>query len=136
MELDIIFQKYCKPEEFKKLFRFGITGVVNTLVDTLVFVLLGNVFGVRLDIAQGCAYAAGTLNSYLMNRKWTFRTKQRVISMQMVKFIISNLIVMRISVLLLMMFVQLSMPLPWAKLATICITTMLNFCISRLWIFR
>lgn len=136
MELDVIFEKYWKPEEFKKLVRFGITGLANTLVDCLVFFLLNSVFGVNLSLSQVCGYSAGTLNSYLINRSWTFQSKQRFFSAQMIKFIAGNLLVLAVSVGLLNFFVYLTLPMPPAKLAVICVTMALNFLISRLWVFR
>lgn len=132
----MIFKKYWKPEEFKKLVRFGITGLANTLVDCLVFFLLNSVFGVNLSLSQVCGYSAGTLNSYLINRSWTFQSKQRFFSAQMIKFIAGNLLVLAVSVGLLNFFVYLTLPMPPAKLAVICVTMALNFLISRLWVFR
>ena len=79
-------------EELKRIVKFGITGVGNTLVDMAVGALL-LFLGVNVYASKCVGYSAGMLNSYLINRKWTFQTKDRFFSLQMVRFIATNLIV-------------------------------------------
>jgi putative flippase GtrA len=61
-----------------QIFRFGVVGIINTVVDLAVLnalILLthtgqtGTMFAVFKTVAFVCA----VLNSYLMNRSWTFR---------------------------------------------------------------
>lgn len=135
--MENLFQKYCAPGEFGKLLKFGLTGVVNTLVDCLVFALLNSSMGVSYEISQAYGYLAGMLNSYLINRRWTFKSKKRFFSLQTVKFICVNLAVLLLSIGLLKFFIELagmqSMP---AKLVTVFVTMGINFILSRLWVFR
>lgn len=52
--------------------RFGIVGVLNTLVDYGLFNLLVGVFGVPPLAANPISVAGGILNSFLWNKHWTF----------------------------------------------------------------
>lgn len=130
------FQKYLRRDEFVKLVKFGITGVANTFVDYVVFLLLV-ALGLDVYFSQCCSFAAGMLNSYLINRRWTFQTKQRFFSLQIVKFVLSNLSVLAVSMILLKLFMDVvGWSIPLAKLAAACITMGINFLVSRLWVFR
>ncbi len=123
--------------ELWKMVKFGITGVANTLVDTLVYTLLAAWLGVSVYLAQVCGYMAGMLNSYLVNRSWTFQTSSRFFSMQMVKFIVANLLTLAVSIGMLKLLIDLAgLGAIIAKLPTICVTILLNFLLSRFWVFR
>lgn len=126
-----------KKEEFQCLVKFGITGVINTLVDIGVFTILSVVLGLNVFFGQCCGFAAGMLNSYLVNRKWTFKSCDRFFSLQLIKFIITNFTILAISLLLLKVFIEFfGLGKLIAKLATTCITLLLSFFINRFWVFR
>lgn len=129
-------RKYLNPVEWIRLIKFGATGILNTLIDYLLFALLAQVFMLDVYFSQVCGYFAGMLNSYLINRRWTFQTKQNFFSPQFLKFILSNLFVLAVSIFLLKVFLDISTPVLLAKLFTVCITMGINFLISRLWVFR
>jgi putative flippase GtrA len=52
--------------------RFGMVGVLNTLVDFGAFNLLVFVFGVPVLVAYPFSVTAGIINSFLWNKHWTF----------------------------------------------------------------
>lgn len=52
--------------------RFGIVGVLNTLVDFGAFNILVFVFGVPILVAYPLSVTAGIVNSFLWNKHWTF----------------------------------------------------------------
>lgn len=126
-----------KKEEFRCMVKFGITGVINTLVDIGVFTLLSVVLGVNVFLGQCCGYAAGMLNSYLVNRTWTFKSCDRFFSLQLIRFIITNLSILAVSLLFLNIFIEfIGFGKIIAKIATTCITLLLSFLINRFWVFR
>jgi putative flippase GtrA len=53
--------------------KFGIVGVSNTLLTFVVYTLLLKVFGVWYLLASAIGFAAGAVNGFLLNRRWTFR---------------------------------------------------------------
>ena len=67
-------------ESLKKFIKFGITGVMNTLVDFVVYSLLTFGLSVNLYLAQVVGYSCGMVNSYVVDRRWTFRSKVRFFS--------------------------------------------------------
>jgi putative flippase GtrA len=56
--------------------RFVAVGVSNTLVSWCVYATLETV-GVPYLLASALAFALGALNSYVLNRRWTFRSRGR-----------------------------------------------------------
>src|SRR5437660_12588671 len=53
--------------------KFGIVGISNTLLTLAIYTFLLEVFGVWYLAASAIGFAAGTVNSFLLNRRWTFR---------------------------------------------------------------
>src|SRR5260370_37896943 len=53
--------------------KFGIVGISNTLLTFAVYTLLLKVFGVWYLAASAIGFGVGTVNSFLLNRRWTFR---------------------------------------------------------------
>ena len=117
--------------------RFCITGGLNTLVDFGVFWCLTALLAVNPYLAQVLSYSAGILNSYCINRTWTFGSQNRFFSGEMVRFLAVNLIVLAASVGTIALFTgQLGLPVLLAKLFTTGITIVLGFALNRLLVFR
>ena len=70
--------------------QFGFVGVLNTLVDFLVFQAL-NLLAGWTYLAQVVGYSCGVVNSYLCNSNWTFRDSRTHSAREMLLFLIVNL---------------------------------------------
>ncbi len=80
--------------------KFGIVGVMNTLVDFIVFTLICTIFAVDKDsgslivtVINLIAYSCGVANSYFFNTRWTFkgeRNENR--KKELILFIVINII--------------------------------------------
>jgi putative flippase GtrA len=74
-----------------KVVRFGVVGVFNTLIDFSVLNLLLALFGVTtgwpLVLCNAAAFLAASLNSYLLNKNWTFQQKGRATLRQYLVFL-------------------------------------------------
>jgi putative flippase GtrA len=53
--------------------KFGIVGASNTLLSFLIYTLLLKVFDVWYLAAAAIGFLIGAVNSFLLNRSWTFR---------------------------------------------------------------
>jgi putative flippase GtrA len=114
--------------------RFCMVGAVNTGVDFTVFAVLSNM-RVQLLVAQCVSYTCGVLNSFLLNRTWTFRGSGRS-SGQLIRFVALNLCTLSITYGLLVYFHQsLAWPLLLCKLVATGASVVINYAGSRLWIF-
>lgn len=90
---------FKKIQKNKSVIKFGVVGITNTLVDFIVFIVFMNIFGLEELVSQTMSYACGVLNSFFMNRFWTFKNHKTNISLvnQLGKFIVSNSISLTIS---------------------------------------
>lgn len=127
-------KKLFTNENFKMLIRFGCVGVINTVIDTVVFFLL-------CDIAKLCELAANTLsylvsatNSYFMNSWFVYRADEYSFR-QFFRFLAGNIFVLIISSGSILLFAQFFKVKTTAKLISIPITGILNFLIQRFIIF-
>lgn len=86
-------------KEGRSLFRFAAVGCINTLVDFTVFTILKSIFDINYLVCQVAGYSAGVLNSFVMNKVWTFESKTSKFhtSMQFARFIAVNLISLGVS---------------------------------------
>ncbi|MBR6736413.1 MAG: GtrA family protein [Oscillospiraceae bacterium] len=121
--------------ELWRFVKFGITGVMNTAVDFFVFTVLSWV-GVGIYLAQVISYSAGMLNSYIVNRKWTFQSKGSFVSAQMIKFVVVNLALLCVSLVVLKTATGFGLHKLIAKLCATAVTMVLGFIINRLWVFK
>jgi putative flippase GtrA len=70
--------KLTKEEALKtgiQLIKYGVIGVMNTLITLVTFYLLNTVAGVPYGVANVVGYVLGVVNSFLWNRNWVFKTK-------------------------------------------------------------
>jgi putative flippase GtrA len=56
--------------------RFAVVGAANTLLSLCVYAVLTRL-GLHYLLASSVAFAVGVLNSYSLNRRWTFRSRGR-----------------------------------------------------------
>ncbi|WP_339302648.1 GtrA family protein [Paenibacillus sp. FSL R5-0519] len=120
------------------IFKFGIVGVANTAVDAAVFAILALV-GMPILIAQGVSYSCGVANSYWLNGRWTFRDATRGGNdrAKLIRFLITNLIVLALSALILMTLHDvLGWSLVMSKILATLMGMVLNYMASRYWVFR
>lgn len=124
-------------QQLYKLFKFGIVGVMNTAVDFLVYTVLVSVLGWGLYVSQVISYSCGMLNSYVINRKWTFSTKNGFFSWELVRFILLNLSMMLLGMAIIWFCTQqLMLHKLVAKLISTVLVLVVNFLVSNFWVFR
>ena len=57
------------------MFKFGIVGVINTGITLGVIFIMMSWLGISYVISNAAGYTLGFINSFLMNRFWTFQSK-------------------------------------------------------------
>jgi putative flippase GtrA len=135
--------------------KFGLVGVMNTGVDFIVYTLL-MLAGVHYLGAQVVSYAAGTVNSYVVNKLWTFKgqvhdnekakggsasasrgTGFSANRGEFLRFVLLNAATLLLSLLLLYMLKSgLGLHALLAKLLVTGVTVVANYIGSKLWVFR
>ena len=72
---------------FNQLFRFSIVGVLNTILGLSVIYLLYNFFHVDYILSNIGGYLVGLINSFIWNKKWTFKSSKHF-SKEIIPFLI------------------------------------------------
>ncbi|WP_375347043.1 GtrA family protein [Priestia megaterium] len=115
--------------------KFALVGVLNTLIDFVVYALLTTI-GVNYILAQWISYSAGILNSYVMNRKWTFERKEKSSKREVISFVIVNLITLSLtSFLLTVLYNKWGVALLLSKLLITIVSVGINFIGTKLFVF-
>ena len=148
--------------DFRQFYRFAIVGCLNVLISFAVFVLCYQILplasllfdatgaagawahamltahsipSVDAAFANFCGYAAGMVNSFVLNKTWTFQTQGNTLR-QMHRFLILNMLGLALSTLLLFVFVDLLHgPHVLIWFISTGLVMVLNFYGNKLWTF-
>jgi len=119
----------------QKFLKFGLVGIINTLISICFYILLVNI-GLHYILANILSYLIGVLNSYYWNKKWVFNYHDNHLSV-FVKFLLVNLIVLGINTLSLYVCVHLiGMNKYEAQLIATAIGMGINFILNQKWTFE
>jgi len=116
--------------------KFCIVGGLNTAIDFFVFSFL-SYLGVYYIIAQCVSYGCGVLNSYLLNRAWTFQQQGKGRKHEFLEFTVLNVFTLIVTSFLLTLFhYKFNIPLPYSKVLVTIISVGLNYIGTRFWVFK
>jgi putative flippase GtrA len=113
--------------------KFGVVGISNTLLTLGVYTLLVKVFGVWYLGASAIGFAAGAVNGFLLNRRWTF-PEHRGDALTPVRWTVVQGFGLIANLGLLSLFVHTA-GLDKLVFAT-GIVTVVTFAVNRAWTFR
>jgi putative flippase GtrA len=131
----------------RQVLRFGLVGGLNTLVDLLILnflLLLFPTTSTPMILAYSAlAYSMGAVNSFLLNKYWTFGFRQRMTRGEVVRFIVTTLCGIGWSSLILWLASRVLHPFLvnttiWAnasKVLAIFGTALISYLGMRLWVF-
>jgi glycosyltransferase involved in cell wall biosynthesis len=125
---------------FMQLVRFMAVGVINTAVDTGVYITLTRLtatFGQDVVAAKFFSFLAATISSFYLNRYWTFGLRSKITLKELARFYAAVSASMAVNVALMYALVHVLGVYDLAALALVTLTTFgLNYFLSRLWVFR
>lgn len=125
-----------RNQTFIEFIQFSIVGAINTVVDFGVFSLLLTK-GCPIVWAQILSYGCGMLNSYIMNRSWTFKENKRNEYSEPLKYVVANVATLiLVSVLIILFIHMVHLPVLIAKVICTGIGMGMNFISSKFWVFQ
>ena len=124
-------------ELIKKGLKFCVTGGLNTAIDFVVTTALNSFLHININIAKPIGYVCGMVNSFVMNKKWTFKTENGATKKELVKFLVVNACMLGLSLVLINGFkTYLSLGDTISNLLSTVIVMVINFLISNFWVFK
>ena len=79
-----------KKIDLKKFIKFGITGLLNTAIDFILFAFLCEIVKSDPKISKIISQTIAIINSYIVNKNWTFQKRKNYNKTEMFKFLIVN----------------------------------------------
>jgi len=117
--------------------RFAVVGLINFSIDVAVFSIAFYFLGIHLIVANTIAYSLATINSYLMNKYWTFagRSAHDISATEFTRFLLFNVGGLALSNLTVFLLAEFLLPLV-AKLGAVGVTFVWNYLTIRRYVFR
>lgn len=126
-------------DQIKHISKFSVIGVVNTLIDFLVFTICNGVLGVNYILSQVIGYSFGVANSFFFNKKWTFNdqiSKKKTLH-ELTQFVVVNLISLIATMIFMKLLVtNLNLNVYVSKILVTLIAQVINFGAYKLWVFK
>ena len=123
------------PAWAAQFLKFLFVGVLNTAVQFSAFLLLYGFGHMHYLLASGVGYGLGMLNSYLLNRHWTFGSANVALP-EILRFTVVNLIALALNLALMYCLVTNDWLQPRsAQLVAIGASIAVNFALNRAWTF-
>lgn len=150
---EILSQESRRRKELKHFIKFAIVGILGTVTDFTILILLIELVGFIPVVANGFSFSVSILQNFILNRQWTFpESRIRTLRQQLTIFVIVSVIGLGINTIIFY-FVDLSLQPYWsawlsnvdwgdrisyifAKLCAISIVLFWNFTANRLWTFK
>ena len=130
---DIVSQLYSK---YRNLILYGIIGGLSVSIDFAVFGLLTHFFPEYYLLANIVSVNCGIVNSFLMNRHFNFRVKNKSVFRFMVFYIVGMIGLLISSGMLYLMVNMADMNLLVSKVVTIFVVTLFQFTLNKNVTFR
>jgi putative flippase GtrA len=144
---DVLSPDQRRSHLLRQVWRFGLAGGLNTLVDLLILNALLGFFPTTSTLMllaySSLAYSLGAVNSFLLNKYWTFASRQKVTRAELARFTLitlcgigwSSAILWLASTLLHPILVNATVWANVSKVVAIAGTALISYLGMRLWVF-
>lgn len=123
-------------ERYRQFVTYMIIGLFSAGVDYLVYSVLVDVFGVRYLVANIFSVHCGILSSFVLNRQFNFKVKDRPL-VRFIFFYLVGLLGLAISSGLLIALVEISrLDKSVAKIVSIVVIAIIQFILNKTITFR
>lgn len=124
----------------RQLAKFAMVGVVNTILDLALYVILTRTtpyFADHLVITKALTFALASIFSFAVNRKWTFRRTTPIQLRELIRFYLTvgSALIINAASLFVLLRIFAGQDILAAIFAT-CASFVWNFTFSKLWVFR
>ena len=123
-------------EDIVRFVKFGMVGVLNTLVNWIIFFIL-NRLGMYYIFSNVIAYSISTIHSYLWNTLWVFKYKDKASTDTTFKFVTLNVVGLLLNTAILYILVDLfNLNKMLGLIITTIIIMFINYAVNKIWVFK
>ncbi len=117
--------------------KFSLVGALNSLVHFCVFVVLHRLAMVHYLVSSSIGYGVGMINSYVLNKRWTFSINGGDFRREFGKFAVVNMIALLANIGALRFFKeQIHLSAETGQVCAIGFSILVNFFGNRYWTFK
>lgn len=129
-----------RKEDLKELVLYTVFGNMTFIISIGAYAVFNVALGINELIANAFAWVFAVLFSYITNKKWVFRvstpTKTAAL-VQMFAFFSGRFFTLIVEETIIFFFItMLSYPSMWVKLSAQVVVVVLNYIISKLFVFK
>jgi dolichol-phosphate mannosyltransferase len=88
----IVWRLFIQRQGIRQFVKFALVGLINTVIDWIIFFILKQPLSVHGQLgkqfAKAGSFIVSATSSYILNRRWTFRSDDKRVALQMIKFFI------------------------------------------------
>ncbi len=134
-----IVKSFLKFPSFRQFIKFSLVGILNTLIDFLIYFALTRVFPWFLEnylLANAIAFIVAATNSFYLNKRWTFNNKAKA-TFQYIKFLaVSVFTLALVEISLYFLVTQLGIFDIYAKIIVLILSVISNFFLNKFLVFK
>lgn len=121
----------------KELISYIIFGVLTTIVNIVVYILLSSFLGIQYIISNIAAWFFSVLFAYITNRIWVFESKNKNILKEAILFFGGRLFSGLVDTVLMIIFIDILFIDDFiSKIVIAIIVIILNYILSKLIVFK
>lgn len=123
-------------ETIKQAIKYGIVGISNTLITAIVIWVMMKIFGCSAVLSNMAGYVAGVLNSFVLNKQWTFKSSDSWVSSAIRFGVVFGICYLLQLGLLLYLNKYLSIDQYYNQLIAMVFYTVINFLMNKFYTFK
>ena len=128
--------KYFRTEVIIQFIKFCIVGFINTCIDIGIYFVLTRYAHLPILLANTISFSTAVVNSYFLNKLWTFNDKGKANPRQFVKFLGVSIIGLGINDAVVVILVKFGLFDLFAKVGAVGISLVWNFIANKFFTFK
>ena len=121
----------------KQAIKYGVVGVINTLITAVVIWIMMKLLGCSDVVSNIVGYIAGVLNSFIWNKKWTFKSTEKWIG-SAIRFgvVFGVCYLLQLGLLVFVLDTYLPIDPYYNQLIAMAFYTVINFVMNKFYTFK
>ena len=128
--------KLFENKSLAQFIKFAVVGASGTVIDWVLYFLFTRSLGIYYLIAKIISFVIAALNNYIWNRVWTFKSKEKKVIGEFIKFFVVSIVGLGLNTLIMYLTVGL---LGWKDFYALVLATAIvmiwNFFANKFHIF-
>lgn len=127
----------------RQFVKFAVVGVIGTLIDVGIYNILAILCAYNIYISRSISFTLAATNNYILNRVWTFKSKDKRVARQFGKFFVISLVGLGLNLLIMKMLEDVVSPIEneiirknVPVIIAILIVLFWNFFANKYWTFK